>query len=107
MNIFSSLVYFLISTITAPSAFNPVKVSIAPLMAANSPTMNKNMVKQVKKDKYMAVTIPNLCLTHSVKIKPSGHLRLMIGPTNANPTIGIAPQIVYTKRPCNPEMFAI
>jgi len=95
------------STITAAKAFNPVKVSIADLMAESSPTINKNMVKQVKNDKYRAVTIPNLCLTHSVKTNPSGHFLLIMGPKYANPKIGIDPQRVYTNKPCNPDILPI
>ena len=80
---------------------------MALLIADNSPIINKNIVKQVKNDKYNAVIIPNLCLTHSVKMKPSGHFFLMMGPNMANPRMGIAPQSVYTSNPCNPAMFAI
>jgi hypothetical protein len=39
-----------------------------------------NIRTYVKKLRYDAVTVPYLCLVHSVRINPSGDFFLMIGP---------------------------
>lgn len=42
----------------------------------------------VKRLRYRAVTIPYLCLVHSVRTNPSGHFLRMIGPRNPNTKSG-------------------
>ena len=53
----------------------------------------------VNKLKYNAVTTPYRCLVHSVRMKPSGHFFLMIGPKNANIMSGSDEERAYTTSP--------
>lgn len=59
-------------------------------MAESSEIMYKNSVTRVMKLRYSIVTVPYLCLVHSVKTKPSGHLRRMMGPRAPKMSIGSA-----------------
>ncbi len=59
-------------------------------IADSSATMYKNIVTRVKKLRKIAVGMPYLCLVHSVRTNPSGHLLLMIGPITAKIRSGAA-----------------
>jgi len=70
--------------------FSPVRAVTICCMAESSAIMYKNIVTSVKKLKYMAATKPYLCLVHSVRTKPSGHLLLITGPRTAKIIRGTA-----------------
>lgn len=57
--------------------------------------------------KYSAVTAPYLLRVHSVNTKPSGHLRLMMGPNQPNASRGNPLESEYTTRPWTPAMVEI
>jgi hypothetical protein len=50
---------------------------------------------------------PYRCLVHSVRTNPSGHLRLMIGPSSPKIRRGREEESAYTSRPCTPAIVAI
>ena len=68
-------------------------------MAESSLIMYRNNVTNVMKLRYSIATVPYRCLVHSVSTKPSGHLRLMIGPSAPNRSIGTAEEKAYTTTP--------
>lgn len=49
-------------------------------MAESSETMYRKMVMRVQMLRNKPATAPYLCLVHSVRTKPSGHFRRMMGP---------------------------
>lgn len=52
--------------------------------------MYRKSVTNVMKLRYKAANVPYRCLVHSVRTKPSGHLRLMMGPSAAKISSGSA-----------------
>jgi hypothetical protein len=52
-------------------------------MADSSETMYRKSVTSDMKLRYSAAKVPYRCLVHSVRTKPSGHLRRIIGPSAA------------------------
>lgn len=69
------------STITTGSPFRPVKRLTICCIAESSATMYRNMVIKVQMLRKSPATAPYRCLVHSVRTKPSGHLRLIMGPS--------------------------
>jgi hypothetical protein len=57
-------------------------------MADSSPTMYKNKVTRDMKLRYSIVITPYRWRVHSVRTKPSGHRRRMIGPRYPKMSMG-------------------
>lgn len=64
-------------------------------------------LEYVKALRYKLVITPYRCLVHSVKTKPSGHLRRIMGPSQANTSKGKLLANAYTTSPCTPAIVAI
>lgn len=68
----------------------PVKrVTIWPI-AESSEIMYRKRVTRVMKLSQSIARVPYRCLTHSVKTKPSGHWRRMMGPSAPKMSMGKA-----------------
>ena len=92
---------------TTGSPFKPVNSVTICCKADNSATMYKNMVISVHALRNRPATAPYRCLVHSVNTKPSGHLRLMIGPSAPKTNRGSDDDSAYTKSPWTPAIVAI
>lgn len=85
---------------------SPVRALTAWPMADSSDTMYRNMVTSVRKLSHSAVATPYRWRTHSVRTKPSGHLRRMTGPSAAKMSSGSADVRAYVTTPWTPAMVA-
>jgi hypothetical protein len=68
--------------------------------------MYKNKVTSDMKLRYSMVITPYRCRVHSVRTKPSGHRRRMMGPRYPKISMGREDARAYTNIPCTPEMVA-
>lgn len=87
------------STMITGNPYNPVKALITCPIADSSATIYRNRVSNVSAPRYNAVTMPNLCLAHSVNTKPSGHFLRMIGTRAAKMSRGNDEEMAYTMTP--------
>jgi len=84
------MVVMMHSTIKTGKPSMPVRRLTTWPMAESSEIMYKKSVARVMKLRYNAATVPYRCLVHSVRTKPWGHLRRMMGPSAAKISRGRA-----------------
>lgn len=86
--------------------FMLVRAVITCPRAESSATMYRKRVTSVIKLKYSAAGGPYRWRVHSVRTNPSGHFRLMMGPTAAKAKRGRADDRAYTTTPWTPARVA-
>lgn len=86
---------------------SPVNAVTICCMAESSDTMYRKMVMSVHTLSSRPATAPYRWRVHSVRTKPSGHLRRMMGPRKPKTSSGRALDSAYTMTPWRPAMVAI